>query len=70
MTTNTTYKSASKGDILVSNMVTPHLANALAKVRNELTEATVADRSSKEALLAVLEAEYATRDDIETATTA
>lgn len=64
MTTNTTvWKSTKKGDIAITEMVTPHLANAITKVRAEIAEGD----SSKQGLLNTLETEYSTRTDIDSA---
>lgn len=62
--TNTTiWKSAKKGDIAITEMVTPHLANAVTKVRAEIDEGD----TSKQELLTNLETELSTRTDFETA---
>lgn len=54
MTTITTYNSASKGTMKIADMPTPHLQNAVSKVR---TAGGQAD------LLAALETELNTRTD-------
>lgn len=47
----------------VSQLNTFHLKNAISKVERELNEATVADRTGKETILAALKTEAATRTD-------
>jgi hypothetical protein len=61
-TNNTVWKSAKKGDIAITEMVTPHLANAVNKVRAEIAEGD----TSKQELLTNLETELSTRTDSDT----
>lgn len=68
MSTNQTavWKSSTKGSLPVTEMATPHIANAISKVRAELAESTVTDRTGKESILSALETEYSTRSDATT----
>lgn len=61
--TSTVWKSSTKGDIALSEMATPHLSNAINKVRNEIAEGD----TSKQELLTNLETEYSTRTDVDSA---
>lgn len=54
MTTPTTYKSSSKGEVAITSLNTVHLQNAVAKTRSSGGDA---------ALLSALEAELNTRTD-------
>ncbi len=66
MTTNTTTWTGKKGSVAITEMVTPHLANAIAKVRAEIAEGD----TSKTELLSTLESEYSTRTDTDTTASA
>ncbi len=54
-----------KGDVQVTEMATPHLQRAITKVKGELNESSVTNRSEKESILQALETEFATRSDTE-----
>ena len=67
MNTPTIWKSK-KGDVSITEMATPHIANSIAKVEKELNESTVTDRAGKESILAALKTEFDARPQ-ETTTT-
>lgn len=62
----TTWKSAKKGDIAITDLVTPHLTNCVKKVETELTATslTEAERTTKTELLTALRSELETRTDV------
>lgn len=62
-TNNTVWKSAKKGEIALTEMATPHLSNAINKVRAEIAEGD----TSKQELLTNLETEYSSRTDVDSA---
>lgn len=47
----------------VSQMATPHIRNAIAKVERELADPSTGDRDAKQSILESLKVEFSTRSD-------